>query len=115
MSLLANLVGFGLVYSYGVFLKPLASEFGWNRSVMAGAFSFYAIFHSILAFFAGYFVDRFGPKPIILMAGFCLGLSMILMSHVTSIWELYLFYGIVFSIGIQARIPLSWQQYPDGL
>lgn len=100
MSFLANLVGFGLVYAYGVFFKPLASEFGWSRSVTAGAFSFYAIVHNILAFFAGRLVDKFGLKPVLTIGGFCLGLSMIFMSRITSIWEIYFFCGIIFSIGI---------------
>ncbi|MCK4782881.1 MAG: MFS transporter [Desulfobacteraceae bacterium] len=100
MCFLANLVGFGLVYSYGVFFKSLASEFGWSRSIIAGAFSTYAILHNILAFFAGRLVDRYGPKLILVIAGFCLGLSMIVMKFVTSIFTLYFYFGIIFSIGI---------------
>jgi MFS family permease len=102
MAALANLVSFGLVYSYGVFFKPLASEFGWNRSVVAGAFSTYAITHNIFANFAGRLVDRFGPRIVLAIGGFCLGLSMIIMSHVNSVWELYLYYGLIFSLGIAA-------------
>jgi len=33
MCALANMVAFGLVYSYGVFFKPLAVELGYERSV----------------------------------------------------------------------------------
>lgn len=100
VALLANMVGFGLIYGYGIFFKPLAAEFGWSRSVTAGAFSAYAIIHTFLAFLFGRMVDKFGPRIIVAIAGFCLGLSMILMSYVTSIWQLYLFYGVFFSIGI---------------
>lgn len=102
MACLANLVGFGLVYAYGVFFKPVCYEFGWSRSVTVGPFSFYAIFHSILAFFAGKFCDRFGPKLILVIGGFCIGFSMILMSYANSLWELYLSYGFFLSIGIAA-------------
>lgn len=102
MSFLACLIGFGLVYSYGVFFKSLASEFGWSRSIIAGAFSTYAILHNILAFFAGRLVDRYGPKLVLAIAGFCLGLSMIVMSFVTSIFTLYFYFGIIFSTGVAA-------------
>jgi MFS family permease len=103
MGFLANLVAFGLVYSFGVFFKPLASEFGWSRSVTAGAFGFYGIFHTLLALFAGRVCDRFGPTLVLTIAGFCLGLSMILMTYITTLWEFYLYFGALFSIGIAAE------------
>lgn len=100
MAFLANLVAFGLVYSFGIFLKPLASEYGWSRSVTAGAFGFYGILHTLLAPFAGRLCDRFGPRLVLTIAGFCLGLPMILMGYTTTLWELYVYYGFLFSIGI---------------
>jgi len=100
MGFLAGFIGYGFVYSYGVFFKPLSSEFGWSRSVIAGAFSFYAVLHNLLAFFAGRAVDKIGPKPILAIAGISLGSSMIVMSRVDSVWELYVSFGILFSIGL---------------
>ena len=100
MAFLANMVGYGLAYSYGIFFKPMSNEFSWSRSATAGAFGFYGILHTLLAFFAGRLCDRFGPKLVLAIGGFCLGLSMILMRYLTSIWELYIFYGVLFSIGI---------------
>lgn len=100
MAFIANLEAYGLAYSYGIFLKPLSNEFGWSRSATAGAFGFYAIFHNILAPLAGRLCDRFGPRLILAIGGFCLGLSMILMGYTTSIWELYFYYGVLFSIGM---------------
>ena len=102
IALIANLITFGLVYSYSVFFKPLASEFGWSRSVTAGAFSTYAIVHTILAFFCGWIADRHGPRLIVAVGGFFLGLSMLLMSYIDSVWQLYLVYGGFFSIGVAA-------------
>ena len=121
MSFLANLVVYGLVYSYGFFFKPLASEFGWSRSVTAGPFAFYAIFHNLLAILAGMLCDRFGPKLVLAIGSFCLGLSMILMSYVTTVWELYLSYGVLFSIGVAGEyIPVmstvsQWFKVKRGL
>ena len=121
MAFLANLVGYGLVYGYGIFFKPMSNEFGWSRSVTAGPFGFYAIFHNLLAVFAGKVCDRFGPKLILAIGGFCLGLSMILMRYVTTIWELYLFFGVLFSMGIAGEyIPVmstvsKWFKVKRGL
>jgi len=102
MCFLGSLVCFGFVYSFGVFLKPISSEFGWSRTVVSGAFSTYAILHDILAFFAGRAIDRYGPRPVLSIAGLSLGLSMFVMSRVSAVWELYLFFGVIFSIGVAA-------------
>lgn len=96
---LAQLSTFGLVYSFGVFFKPLASEFHWSRAVTAGAFSAYAIIHDILAPVAGRITDRFGPKLVTALGGFYVGLAMLLMSQVNAIWHIYIFYGLIFSLG----------------
>ena len=100
MCALANMVAFGFVFSYSVFFKSLAAEFGYERSVIAGAFSAYAIMHNLFAFFAGRLLDKFGPKVVLGVAGFALGLSMIVMSTVNSILELYLYFGLIFSLGV---------------
>ena len=100
MCALANMTAFGLVYSYGVFFKPLAAELGYERSVIAGAFSAYAIVYTLFAFSAGRLLDRSGPKVILGVAGFALGLSMIAMSTANSLFELYLYFGLIFSLGV---------------
>lgn len=100
MAFLANFFAFGLTYLFGVFFKPLATEFNWSRTITVGAFTLYAVGHDALAFLAGVAVDRFGPKVVIALAGLCLGLSMILMGQIESIWELYFYFGIIFSIGV---------------
>jgi MFS family permease len=100
MAFLANLAAYGVVFAYSVFFKPLTLEFGWNRTVTAGAFSIYAIVHNILAFFCGKLVDRFGPKIVLTAAGFFIGLSMVLMSYISNIWQLYVVYGLFLSVGI---------------
>ena len=71
MAFLANLIAFGLVYAFGVFFKPLASEFGWSRAITAAAFSAYAITHDIFAPITGWLTDRLGPRPIAALGGLC--------------------------------------------
>ncbi len=100
MAFIAELLAFGLAYSFGVFFKPLGSEFGWGRAATAGAFSAYAIIHTLLAPVTGRITDRFGPRVVVAVGGFCVGLAMLLTSHITAIWQLYLFYGIIFGFGV---------------
>jgi MFS family permease len=108
MAFLANLVGYGLVYTFGIFLKPLSIEFGWSRSEITKAFLFYGILHNLLGLITARLCDRFGPKLVLAIAGFCFGLSMVLMNYVTTIGELYVYYGVLLSIGIaSAYIPVT--------
>ncbi len=100
MAFLANLVAYGLVQAFGVFLKPLAIDLGWSRSITVGAFSTYAIVHTILAFPFGRLIDRFDPKLTVLVSGLCLGLATLLMGYVSFIWQVYVYYGLLFSLGI---------------
>ena len=105
VALLAQLLTFGLVYSFGVFFKPLAEEFGWSRAVTAGAFSAHAIIHNVFAPIIGKLADRFGPRIIVITGGFCIGLSMFLMSHVATIWQIYLSYGVILLLELRQSMP----------
>ena len=85
----------GATNSFGVFLKPLAAEFGWTRAAISGANSLYAIIRGCLYVFAGRLNDRLGPRIVMTVCGFLLGLGYLLVSQITAIWQLYLVYGIM--------------------
>ena len=65
----------GAMYSYGIFFKPLALEFGWTRAVTASAHSMFLILTGILFMFTGRLTDRFGPRIVLTTCGFFLGLA----------------------------------------
>ena len=94
------LMMWGTFYTFGVFLKPLSADLGWTRAVTSGAFSLYMVLHGLLAIGAGRLNDRFGPRLVIGGCGFFLGLGYLLMSQVSTIWHLYLFYGVIIAIGM---------------
>jgi MFS transporter, OFA family, oxalate/formate antiporter len=100
VAFLAQFVAFGLVFSFGVFYEPLVSDLHWARGATVGAFSAYAITHNVFAPVAGKICDRFGPRLVVTMGGFCLGLAMLLMGRITVIWQLYLVYAVIFALGV---------------
>ena len=90
----------GLFSSFGVFFKPLLEEFGWSRSMTSGAFSLAALLHIPQVVITGRLADRFGSRPMLTICGFFLGLGYFLMSYTTAVWHLYMFYGVISSIGM---------------
>lgn len=94
----------GSIYSYGVFFKPVSEEFGWTRAMTSGAYSLYMVLHGALYIVTGRLVDRFGPKMVMTACGLLLGAGFLLMSLIDSLWQLYLFYGVLIGIGISGGV-----------
>lgn len=91
---------YGLWYSYSVFLVALLKEFGWSRSVTAGAFSVFALVHAAVGPFFGPVAERIGPRRAILAGGGILALGLVLAAEITQPWQLYVSFGFIAAIGI---------------
>ncbi|MFC2006603.1 MFS transporter [Chloroflexota bacterium] len=90
----------GLLPVYGVFFKPMSTELGWTRATTSGAYSWMYLLAGFLAILAGKLSDKFGPRLLIMVCGLLMGLGYVLMSQVNTIWQLYLFYGVIVGIGV---------------
>ena len=86
--------------AYGVFFSPLLAEFGWSRAIVAGALSLSQMLIGIGAIFLGNMNDRFGPRMLMTSCGILAGLGYFLMSQINSIWQIYLFHGVIVGIGL---------------
>jgi sugar phosphate permease len=96
MSILVNSL---TVYGFGVFLKPLANEFGWSRAATAGAGSLGRLEGGLEGPFGGIVTDKYGPRIVCFIGGIIAGLGFILMSQVNSLTTFYL-YWLIASTGI---------------
>jgi len=96
------LVAWGTFLSFGVFFEPLLTEFGWTRAMTSGAYSLSFLVMGPLGIGVGRLTDRFGPRLVMTGCGFFLGLGLLLMSQISAIWQLYLFYGVIIGIGMSA-------------
>jgi OFA family oxalate/formate antiporter-like MFS transporter len=102
------LLTYGVQYSFGVFFTTMLRELGWSRASLAGAFSLYSLVYITLSLYTGYLVDRIGPRWVISLGGFFLGIGMILVSWIQAPWQLYLFYGCLAGIGMStAYVPCT--------
>lgn len=93
-------VGIGTYLSYGVLFNPLIDEFGWSRASISGAASMAFLLMGFLGIGVGRLNDRIGPRILMTVSGVFFGLGYFLMSRLEVIWQLYLFFGIIFGIGL---------------
>ena len=94
----------GSRYAFGVFFNPILAEFGWTRAITSGAFSLSIVMEGLLAIVMGGLTDRLGPRTVLTLCGFLLGLGYLLMSQTSALWQLYLFYGMIIGIGASGAI-----------
>jgi MFS family permease len=107
IGFLTMLLLWGTFYAFGVFFKPLATEFGWTRATTSGAYSLAMFLSGLLGIVMGRLTDRFGARTVMTLCGFLVGLGYLLMSQVSAIWQLYLFYGVIIGVGMGgAFIPM---------
>jgi MFS family permease len=88
-----------LVYTFGVFLKPLTAEFGWTRQSASAAFGIAALSVAACSPLLGLLLDRYPARRIIIpcIAVFgCAFASISLMTpHLWHLYAVFLVLGIV--------------------
>jgi MFS family permease len=67
-SVLGLMVGDGtvIVFSFGVFLNPIASDFGWSRAEVALALTLHIVCLAVSTPFVGWLIDRKGSRRVLL-------------------------------------------------
>ncbi len=93
-------VSWGVYVVFGVFFNSLIDEFHWSRAVTSGAYSLSSIIGGVLGVLMGGLTDRFGPRLVVTFSSVIFGIGLVLMSQVNSLWQLYLFFGIIVGIGM---------------
>jgi MFS family permease len=100
-------VVYGIVYSFGAFFDSMAEDFGTGKGATALMFSITTAWYFGLGLVSGKAADRFGPRPVLLVAAAMLGLALVATSRVRSIWVGYLTYGLGVGIAVAcAYVPM---------
>ena len=79
------------LWAFGVFFKPLESDFGWSRSLVSSGYTAFLIGYAISAITTGRLADRYSPRPLLLISAGLAGLGIALCSQINSITQLRLF------------------------
>jgi MFS family permease len=104
-----------VVYTFGVFLKPLATSFHWSRTQVSLAFTLAALTVAVCSPFIGRLLDRFPARRVVLpctiIYGATVGSLAFLTAHLWHLYAVFIGLGIVGNGTAQlgyARVVSAW-------
>jgi sugar phosphate permease len=106
---IVGLALYGLPYYYDYMVR----EFGWTRTqVTSGNALSKLIIGPLFGFFAGWIVDRFGPRRLMLVGIVLAGVALIGLGNMNALWMFYFFYllnalGYVFAGPLPNQVLLT--------
>ena len=111
---------YGIWYSYGVIMVALLAEFGWSRSVLAGAFSVFTLMHGAANPVVGWLCARVEPSRLVAGGAVALGVALWTDSFIAAPWQLYAAFGVGTALSVSASgwVPALVQvqrRFPDRL
>ncbi len=84
MAMIAN-----LQYGWTLFVNPIADKHGWSRAAIQVAFTIFVLTETWLVPIEGYLVDKFGPRPVVLVGGILCAAGWMINSVADSLALLY--------------------------
>ncbi len=88
-------IGVNARTAFSLLYPPILDEFGWDRGVTAGAFSFGFVVSGILSPLLGRMMDRFGPRAVMELGTGLMAAGFLLAPLTSQPWHLYLTIGVL--------------------
>ncbi len=92
-------IGVSARTAFSLLLPPLIGEFGWDRGLLAGAFSFGFLVSALFSPFVGRLMDRQGPRVVIEAGVFLMAAGLLLAPLITTPLHLYVTLGLLVGAG----------------
>ncbi|MEM1586492.1 MAG: MFS transporter [Candidatus Bathyarchaeia archaeon] len=101
----------GAQMAFPVSLMSMSRELGWDISLLGQAMSICMLSTGLSMPIIGKITDKYGPRIVSLLGYAVAGVSVLLLSFVSEIWQVYLLYGVMLgftwhSIGMVASTTL---------
>jgi MFS family permease len=93
-------VGVNARTAFSLLFPPILAEFGWDRGVTAGAFSFGFLVSAVITPSIGRIMDRRGPLLVIEAGVVTMGAGLLLATLARQPWQLYLTLGALCGGGV---------------
>jgi sugar phosphate permease len=92
-------INYGVRYSFGVFVKPMAEEYQWSRTVISAAFSLMALVYGIAGIFTGKLIDGIAPRWLITFGALLTAAGLFLTVLITQPWQFFITYSLLVGTG----------------
>jgi OFA family oxalate/formate antiporter-like MFS transporter len=84
MCMIAN-----LQYGWTLFVNPIAQKHGWALKDIQWAFTIFVVLETWLVPIEGWFVDRYGPRLVVLVGGALCGIAWVVNAYADTLFMLY--------------------------
>jgi sugar phosphate permease len=88
-------INYSVRIGYGVVLPEMISTLGFTRTDTASIYNSYLFAYIAITPFSGYLTDRLGARRVITVCCFILGIGVLLMGTINTLWTACLFYAVV--------------------
>jgi MFS transporter, OFA family, oxalate/formate antiporter len=85
MCMIAN-----MQYGWTFFVNPMQQRHGWSPAAIQVAFTIFILTETWLVPIEGWFVDKYGPKIVVLFGGLLCGIAWVMNSYADSLTVLYI-------------------------
>ncbi len=92
-AFVANFVNFGVLFSFGIFLTPIAESFDTSTGPVAPLFSTAVCFYYLAGAIGGKVSDNIGVRPVVGTGAVFMTLGLVVSSQASALWMLYLVYA----------------------
>ena len=108
VTFVTNFIAVGLVfYSYGVFFKALAVEFGGSRFGVATGLAIMNIAIGAFAPFLGHALDRGSIRGVLCLGAALTAVGFFVASQIDALWQFYAVMGTFLALGVMSVGPLA--------
>lgn len=97
--------------AFSLLMPPLIDEFGWDRGLAAGAFSFGFLVSAVLSPIVGRVMDARGPRIVILAGVLLMTAGLLLARSIERPWQLYATLGVLVGGGANMMTYTAHSQF----
>jgi len=103
--------GFGALvnFTYTIYAPFILKEMNWTRADFGNVYSTYLFAAMISGVAAGWLVDRFGPKLIILIGSAIGCIGIVLFSSMQSMTQAYIYFSGIIALGVTMQVLIPTQ------
>ncbi|MBP8626704.1 MAG: OFA family MFS transporter [Syntrophorhabdaceae bacterium] len=107
----------GAVYAYSVFKKPLEELFKIGATQGGLPYMIFLAMFALFTFIAGRFIDKMGPRKVMIVGGIIVGIGWILTYFASSITMVVMTYGVIGGAGVGivygGPVSVATKWFPD--